>query len=136
VTRASNAWRVFLSIVFGILVGTFTASIHWLILPRDHALMVQVFGGDLIGALSTIIVCIAIQLREETMRFLSAISCVAIVSELNHRIDSAVFPLCVAAQKIGAKEISDLATAAMEQTNIGLLGAARDAISGRKFRNR
>jgi len=134
--RASNGWKVFRSIVFGIWVGAFTASIHWFIAPRDPALMVKVFGGDLIGALSTIIVCIAIQLGEEVMHCLSAISCVAIVSELNHRVDSAVFPLCVAAQKIGDKEISDLATTAMEQTNIGLRGAARDAIFGRKFRNR
>src|SRR5256885_13163841 len=53
--------------------------------------MTHIFLGDLVAALSTMIVCLAIQLRQEEVHFASAMSRAAIVSELNHHVRNAVF---------------------------------------------
>ena len=129
--RASTRRRIFLSISCGIVVGAFTAGTHWLLLPHDPVLMTHLFMGDFISALTAVIVCLALGLLYEDRHFLSAMSCVTIVSELNHQIRSTLFPLCLAAQKIGDKETSHLADEAVERINVALREANADAISGR-----
>ena len=132
--RASTRGRISFSISCGILVGAFTAGTHWLLLPHDRALMTHLFMGDFISVLAAVIVCLAIGLRYEDGHFLDAMSCVTIVSELNHQIRSTLFPLCLAAQKIGDKETSHLADEAVERINVALREANADAISGRGSR--
>lgn len=129
-TRASNRGKIFRSIACGILVGALSAVMQWIMVPHDLALLTNVFAGDVIGALSVMIVCLAIELRYEKALFVSALSCVAIMSELNHRVRSALFPLCLVAQKIGDKEASHLANEAVEQISVRLREATGDAISG------
>ena len=129
--RASNGRKILVSIVCGLLVGAIAGGIHWATIPHERVLITHLFLGDLIAALSTIIVCLAIQLRQEEVHFASAMSRAAIVSELNHHVRNAVFPLCLAVQKLGDKDASQLANDAVERINIALKEATADAISGR-----
>ena len=129
--QSKNGGKIFVSILCGILVGATIGGIHWAIAPHDRELMTHILLGDLVAALSTMIVCLAIQLRQEEVHFASAMSRAAIVSELNHHVRNAVFPLCLAVQKSGDKDASQLANEAVERINIALKEATADAISGR-----
>ena len=129
--RASNLGKIFVAIFGGLVVGAIAGSIHWMILPHDQSLLVHVMLGDLVAALTSMIVCLAIQLRQEEVHFASAMSRAAIVSELNHHVRNAVFPLCLAVQKSGDKDASQLANEAVERINVALKEATADAISGR-----
>jgi hypothetical protein len=131
VKRASNGRKILVSIVCGLLVGAVAGGIHWTTITHERLLLTHVFLGDLVAALSTMIVCLAIQLRQEEVHFASAMSRAAIVSELNHHVRNAVFPLCLAIQKFGDKEASQVANEAVERINVALKEATADAISGR-----
>jgi hypothetical protein len=131
VKRYKNGGKILVSICCGVLVGAAIGAIHWTIVPHERQLMTHIFLGDLIAALSTMIVCLAIQLRQEEVHFASAMSRAAIVSELNHHVRNAVFPLCLAVQKSGDKDASQLANEAVERINVALKEATADAISGR-----
>ena len=102
-----------------------------MIVPHDQALITHIMLGDLVAALTSMIVCLAIQLRQEEVHFASAMTRAAIVSELNHHVRNAVFPLCLAVQKSGDKDASQLATEAVERINVALKEATADALSGR-----
>ena len=130
-TRASNRGKFLISIFCGVVVGSFAAGAHWFVVAHDRALIARLFMGDFIGALIAVIVCLAIQLRQEDAHFHRAMSGVSIVTELNHHLRSAVFRLCLAVQKIGDKETSQLASQAVEQINTALRDATADVISGR-----
>lgn len=129
--RYKNGGKVLVSICCGILVGAAIGGIHWAIVPHDRELITHILLGDLVAALATMIVCLAIQLRQEEVHFASAMSRAAIVSELNHHVRNAVFPLCLAVQKSGDKDASQLANEAVERINVALKEATADAISGR-----
>ena len=129
--RASNGSKILISIFCGALVGAIAAGIQWFTIPHDQLLLTHVLFGDLAAALSTIIVCLAIQLRTEEVHYASAMSRAAIVSELNHHVRNAVFPLCLAVQKFGDKDASQVANEAVERINVALKEATADAISGR-----
>jgi hypothetical protein len=107
-------------------------SIHWTTIAHDdRVLATHLLLGDLVACLATIIVCLAIQLRQEEVHYANAMSRAAIVSELNHHVRNAVFPLCLAVQKLGDKDASQVANDAVERINIALKEATADAISGR-----
>ncbi|HKT23887.1 MAG TPA: hypothetical protein VJR04_04760 [Terriglobales bacterium] len=129
--RNSNLGKIFVAIFCGLVVGAIAAAIHWMILPHEQSLLIHVMLGDLVAALTSMIVCLAIQLRQEEVHFASAMSRAAIVSELNHHVRNAVFPLCLAVQKSGDKDASQLANEAVERINVALKEATADAISGR-----
>jgi len=115
-----------------LIVGGSALAIHWTTIAHDDkVLQTHILLGDLIAALATMIVCLAIQLRQEEVHFASAMSRAAIVSELNHHVRNAVFPLCLAVQKLGDKDASQVANEAVERINIALKEATADAISGR-----
>jgi hypothetical protein len=131
VKRASNGSKILVSISCGVFVGAIAGGIHWFTIPHDPLLVTHLLFGDLAAALSAIIVCLAIQLRQEEVHFASAMSRAAIVSELNHHVRNAVFPLCLAVQKFGDKDASQVANDAVERINVALKEATADAISGR-----
>jgi len=132
VSRGSNRSKISLSILCGLIVGGSALAIHWTTIAHDDkVLATHILLGDLIAALATMIVCLAIQLRQEEVHFASAMSRAAIVSELNHHVRNAVFPLCLAVQKLGDKDASQVANEAVERINIALKEATADAISGR-----
>ena len=128
-THASNRGKIFRSIACGLLVGALGAVMQWVMVPHDPALMTNLFAGDLVGGLGSMIVCLALHLQHEEALFVRALSCVAIVTELNHRIRSALFPLCLAAQKIDDSETSQLADETVEGISAALREATADAIS-------
>lgn len=131
-SQGSNRSKISLSILCGLIVGGSALAIHWSTIAHDDkVLATHILLGDLIAALATTIVCLAIQLRQEEVHFASAMSRAAIVSELNHHVRNAVFPLCLAVQKLGDKDASQVATDAVERINIALKEATADAISGR-----
>ena len=129
--RASNRGKIFVSILCGLAVGAISGGIHWVIMAHEQTLITHVMLGDLVAALTAMIVCLAIQLRQEEVHFASAMTRAAIVSELNHHVRNAVFPLCLAVQKSGDKDASQLANEAVERINVALKEATADAISGR-----
>lgn len=129
--RVSNGSKILVSILCGVFVGAIAGGIHWITVPHEQLLLIHLGFGDLAAGLSTIIVCLAIQLRQEEVHFASAMSRAAIVSELNHHVRNAVFPLCLAVQKFGDKDASQVATDAVERINVALKEATADAISGR-----
>jgi hypothetical protein len=129
VTHAPNRGKIFRSIACGLLVGAPGAVMQWIMVPHDPALMINVFAGDVVGGLGAMIVCLALHIQHKEALFVRALSCVAIITELNHRIRSALFPLCLAAQKTGGSETSQLADEAVEGISAALREATADAIS-------
>jgi hypothetical protein len=129
--RVSNRKKITVSIFCGLLVGASAAGIHWFLVPHDRVLLSHVFLADLVAALTAIIVCLGIQLRQEEVHYASAMSRTAIVTELNHHVRNAVFPLCLAVQKTGDSEALQVASDAVDRINVALREATADAISGR-----
>lgn len=128
---ASNRAKISFAIVCGILVGTITACTHWLILSHDQTLLTHAFLGDLIGGLSTVIVCLAMGLGQERASFIHTLYSVSIVSKLNHQLQTSVFPLRLVVQKASDEETCRLAEQAVERINDALREATADAISRR-----
>lgn len=127
---STNRSKILVSVLCGLLVGLVASGIHFATIPHDPKLLSEAMLGDLIAALTAIIVCLAIQLRQEEVHFASAMARTAIVSELNHHVRNAVFPLCLALQKTGDREAVLVANEAVDRINIALREATADAISG------
>lgn len=128
---ASNRGKIFLSILSGMLVGAVAASTHWFVVAHDRILLTHAFLGDLIGGLVTAIMCLAIELWHEWAYFVGTMYSVSIVSQLNHQLRSAIFPLCLAVQRTSDQEPSQLTDQAVERINAALREATAIAISGR-----
>ena len=129
--RASNLGKIFLALLCGILVGGASAAGQWFTIPHDRGLLTHLFLGDVIAAFLTVVICMALLIRHEEVHFVGATSCVVIVSELNHDIRTAVFPLCLIAQRTDDDQMSRLADRALAQINVALRDATAHAISGR-----
>jgi hypothetical protein len=126
-----NGGKLGLAILCGVIVGSIAAGVHLATVPLERAVSLHVVIGDLVAALTTIAVCLAIQLRQEELHYRTAIERAAIVAELNHHIRNAVFPLCLAVQKVGDGEAVKAANDAMDRINLALRDATADALSGR-----
>ena len=129
--RLSNGGKLGLAVLSGIIVGGIAAGVHLATIPHDPGVILHALIGDLVAALATIAVCLAIQLRHEESHYRSAMERAAIVAELNHHVRNAVFPLCLLVQKIGDGESLKAANEAMDRINLALKDATADAISGR-----
>jgi uncharacterized MnhB-related membrane protein len=123
--------KVTIAVLSGTIVGVIAALIHAAMMPPDRAALVPALVGDFIAALTTIIVCLAIQLRQEEVHYLTAIERAAIVSELNHHVRNAIFPLCLVVQKFGDDVATKMANEAVDKINLALRDATTDALSGR-----
>jgi hypothetical protein len=119
------------AVLSGLIVFTMAAATHLLTMPLDRNIILHSLVGDLIAALSAIVVCLAIQLRQEEVHYQTAIERAAIVAELNHHIRNAVFPLSLAVHKSGDATSIGIAQDAVERINIALKDATVDALSGR-----
>jgi hypothetical protein len=123
--------KITVAVTCGMLVGTIIAAVHLATLPHERAVILHSLIGDFVAVLATIIVCLAIQLKQEEVHYNTSIERAAIVAELNHHIRNAVFPLCLAVQKLGDATSVKTAQDAMERINIALKDATVDALSGR-----
>lgn len=126
----SKRGKVSVAVFGGLLVGVMAAVSHLVTLPLERAVIVHSLVGDSIAALTAVVVCLAIQLRQEEVHYQTAIERAAIVAELNHHIRNAVFPLSLAVHKAGDANAISTAEAAVERINIALKDATVDALSG------
>jgi hypothetical protein len=128
--------KVLVAVLCGLLVAVIASAIHVLMLPLERPIIVHAVVGDVVAGLITVVVCLAIQLRQEEVHYQSAIERAAIVAELNHHIRNAVFPLSLAIHKVGDANAITTAQDAVERINIALKDATVDALSGRtKYRS-
>lgn len=123
--------KVGVAVTGGILVGLMAAATHIATMPMERPILLHSIVGDVIAALTAVVVCLAIQLRQEEIHYQTAIERAAIVAELNHHIRNAVFPLSLAVHKGGDAGAISTAEEAVERINIALKDATVDALSGR-----
>jgi hypothetical protein len=123
--------KIAVAIFCGLLVGVIAAGIHLATMPMERTVALHSLVGDFIAALTAVIVCLAIQLKQEEIHYQTSIERAAIVAELNHHIRNAVFPLCLAIQKGGDADSMKTAQEAVDRINIALKDATVDALSGR-----
>ena len=129
--RFSNGSKLGLAVLSGVIVGAIAAGVHLATIPHEPGVILHALIGDLVAALTTVAVCLALQLRQEEVHYRTAIERAAIVAELNHHIRNAVFPLCLIVQKVGDGESIKAANEAMDRINLALKDATADALSGR-----
>jgi hypothetical protein len=129
--KKQNGAKIRLAVGCGFIVSIMAIAVHLATLPRENMLILHVCIGDMIAGLTAIIVCLAIQLRQEEVHYRTAMERAAIVAELNHHVRNAVFPVCLAVQKAGDTEAIRTANEAVERINIALKDATADALSGR-----
>lgn len=130
--KTKSRWgKIGVAVFSGLLVGVMAAIAHLFMMPLDRTIIVHSLFGDLVAALTAVVVCLAIQLRQEEVHYRTAIERAAIVAELNHHIRNAVFPLSLAIHKSGDASSIETAQEAIERINIALKDATADALSGR-----
>jgi hypothetical protein len=122
----------FLYSVFGGLVVVLTGvaiDISLLLFQTTQAMLTHQLMGDFIAGLVATLVCLALQLKHEEVHYRVAMDRAAIVAELNHHVRNAVFPLCLAVQRLGDPEANRVAAEAVERINIALKEAAADVFA-------
>lgn len=129
--KPSSGAKIGLSVLCGVIVSSMAIAVHMATLPIDRSMALHIGIGDLIAGLTAVIFCLAIQLRQEEIHYKVSMERAAIVSELNHHVRNAVFPLCLAIQKTGDADSVKTANDAVDRINIALRDATADALSGR-----
>lgn len=128
--RTGRGPKISLAVLCGLMVSLIAIGIHFATVPHDVDFR-HIAIGDVVAGLTAIIVCLSIQLRQEEVHYRTAMERAAIVAELNHHVRNAVFPLCLAIQKLGNEEAIKTSNDAVDRINIALKDATADAISGR-----
>jgi len=93
--------------------------------------MVHQLIGDFIAGLVAALICLSLQLKHEEQNFSFSAERAASMAELNHHVRNAVFPLCLAVQRLGDADSNKIANEAIERINIALRDAAADAFARR-----
>lgn len=127
--RYYNRRKVLASVVAGILVWICSAVANVALLALDRAGIIRLVVGCSIGGLMTVVVTLALQLWHEEVHYRVALQRASIVAELNHHVRNAVFPLCIAVQKLGDPEANRSADQAVERINLALRDATTDALT-------
>jgi hypothetical protein len=135
--ESSSRWsKIGVAVLSGLLVGVMATATHLATMPLERSIVLHVIVGDFVAALAAVIVCLAIQLRQEEIHYRTSIERAALVAELNHHIRNAIFPMCLAVHKVGDAKAIDTAQDSVERINIALKDATVDALSGRiQYRN-
>jgi hypothetical protein len=123
--------KVTISLLAGFTVGLAGAAVDSAVIPWDRTVMVHQLIGDFIAGLVSALIVMALQLKQEEQHYIFAAERASSMAELNHHIRNAVFPLCLAVQKLGDVESSKVSNEAVERINIALRDAAADASSHR-----
>ena len=114
------------TVVFAVSAIVDLAVVPW---PWEHSVLVHQLIGDFIAALVATMLTLALQLKYEEMHYRFAMERAAIVAELNHHVRNAVFPLCLAVQRIGDADSLRVSADAIDRINIALKDAAADAFA-------
>ncbi len=120
-----------LAVLGGAAVFAAGMAVSLALVPHDHAVTIHLIIANSIAALIGVIVSLALQLRHEEQHFRFAMEKAAIMTELNHNVRNAVFPLFLAVQQSADAESDRLANESMARLNIALRDAAVDAYSGK-----
>ncbi len=124
--------RILIALLAGVIAGSAAAAVHLIINPAfEPRFLVPEILGDVVAGLVTVVVCLAIQLKQEEVHYRAAMERVAIIAEVNHHVRNAVFPLCLAAQKTGDPQSIRMANDAVDKINLALKDATTDALSRR-----
>lgn len=129
--NGSRGSKIFLAVFCGFLVGVIAAGVHLATLAHDSGTVRSALLGDFVAGLIAVVVCLAIQLKQEEIHYQTSIERAAIVAELNHHVRNAIFPLCLAVQKLGDAEAIKTATEAVDRINLALRDATSDALAGK-----
>jgi hypothetical protein len=121
--------KILTAILAGILVWAASCIADAALLPLDHTTVIRQMVGNWIGGLMATVVSLALQLQSEEVHYRSAMQRVAIVAELNHHVRNAVFPLCIAVQRLGDAEANKMADQAVERIHVALRDATADALA-------
>lgn len=129
--KASRGSKISVAVICGFVVAIIAAGVNIATLPHDGAILRNAMLGDFVAGLITVVVCLAIQLKQEEVHYQTAIERAAIVAELNHHVRNAIFPLCLAVQKLGDADSMKAATDAVDRINLALRDATSDALAGK-----
>jgi hypothetical protein len=117
------------SLLGGFIVGISALLVDLMVISYNKEVIIHQLIGDVIAMLVAVLVCLALQLRNEELHFRFAIERAAIVAELNHHVRNAIFPLCLAVQRTGDAEALRLSNETVERINIAMKEAAIDVFS-------
>jgi hypothetical protein len=124
--------KLAISLLGGLLVGMSGALVDLIaVTTYSREVVIHHFVGDVIAFLVAALVCLALQLRNEELHYRFAMERAAIVSELNHHVRNAIFPLLLAVQHTGDDNAQRLSNEAVERINIAMKDAATDVFSMR-----
>ena len=129
--RNRNRGKIWLAVLCGFIVAIIAAGVHLGTMAHDGTTIMHALLGDFIAGLTAVVVCLAIQLKQEEVHYQTAIERAAIVAELNHHVRNAIFPLCLAVQKLGDGDSMKAANDAVDRINLALRDATADALSGK-----
>jgi hypothetical protein len=121
--------KILYAVACGLLVTLTGVLIDVSLLPFEKVIFAHQMMGDCIAGVVATLIFLALQLRHEEMHYRFAMEKAAAVGELNHHVRNAIFPLCVAVQRLGDAESNRIANEAVERINIALKEAAADVYS-------
>ena len=117
------------AILGGLIVGISATAVDLAVISYTREVLIHQLIGDFIATLVAVLVCLALQLRNEELHYRLAMERAAIVAELNHHVRNAVFPLRLAVQRQGDAESLRLSNDAMDRLNVALQEAATDVFA-------
>jgi hypothetical protein len=129
--RQKKERKVMKAVAAGALVWIVASLADIALMPIDRMLIPRMAMANLIGGLVAVVVTLAIQLRHEEVHYHVGMERAAIISELNHHVRNAVFPMHVALLRVGDAEAKKIADDAVERINVALKDATADALTGK-----
>jgi hypothetical protein len=118
------------SILGGLIVALTGVAIDMsLLAPQQQVPLMHQLMGDCISGIVATLIFLALQLKHEETHYRVAMDKAAVVGELNHHVRNAMFPLCLAVQRLGDADANRVANEAIERINIALKEAAADVFA-------
>jgi len=117
------------SLAGGIAVAFSGVIIDFSLLPFEKDILAHQMMGDCIAGVVAMLIFLALQLKHEETHYRVSMDKAAVISELNHHVRNAIFPLCLAVQRLGDADANRVANEAVERINIALKDAAADVYS-------
>ena len=127
--RERREHKILLAVLAGAFVWAIASIADVALLPMDRGMVVRQVVANFIAGLIAVVVSLIIQLRHEEVHYRVALTRVAIISELNHHVRNAVFPLYIAIHRLGDAETKRIADEAVERVNLALRDATADALA-------
>ncbi len=117
------------AMVGGLIVGISATAVDLAVISWTREVLIHQLIGDFIATLVAVLVCLALQLRNEELHYRFAMERAAIVAALNHHVRNAIFPLCLAVQRTGDAEALRMSNDATERINLAMQEAATDVFA-------